>query len=135
VRSILLDMGAWLNRNGEAIYATEPWKIYGEGPTEIKTGFATDQNMKPYSTADFRFTRKGNNLYVISLACPQDGTAVVRSLGLSGEAKGLDMQSVELLGSQQKVDWLQTTDALNVKLPGDAACKYGFALRVRFAAL
>jgi alpha-L-fucosidase len=131
VRATLLEMGAWLNRNGEAIYATVPWTISGEGPTEVKTGFATDQDMKPYTAADFRFTRKGSNLYVISLACPEDGTASVHALGLAGELKGQAIQEVDLLGSNQKVEWLQTTGALNVKLPQDAACKYGFALRVK----
>jgi alpha-L-fucosidase len=133
VRATLLDIGAWLDRNGEAIYATEPWKIYGEGPTEVKTGFATDQDMRPYTASDFRFTRKGDNLYIISLACPRDGTASVRAFGLAGEAKGLVIKDVDLLGSSQKVEWLQTTGALNVKLPLDAACKYGFALRVKLA--
>jgi alpha-L-fucosidase len=133
VRTILLDMGAWLDRNGEAIYGTEPWTIAGEGPTQVKTGFATDQEMKPYTPSDFRFTRKGENLYVISLACPADGTATVHALGLAGEVKGKVIRVVDLLGSSQKTDWLQTTDALSVKLPADADCKYGFALRVNFA--
>jgi alpha-L-fucosidase len=133
VRTILLDMGAWLDRNGEAIYGTEPWTIAGEGPTQVKTGFASDQEMKPYTSSDFRFTRKGENLYVISLACPADGTATVHALGLAGEAKGKTIRELDLLGSSQKTDWLQTTDALSVKLPADAYCKYGFALRVKFA--
>ena len=30
----LKEMGVWLKANGEAIYATTPWKIYGEGPTQ-----------------------------------------------------------------------------------------------------
>jgi alpha-L-fucosidase len=132
VRATLLDMGAWLDRNGEAIYGTEPWTNWGEGPTEIKTGFATDQDMKPYTAADFRFTKKGDNLYVISLACPADGTASVHSLGL---AKDMTVRGVDLLGSQQKLEWLQTADALDVKLPADAACRYGFALRVRLTPL
>ena len=29
---IVSEIGAWLKVNGEAIYATRPWKIYGEGP-------------------------------------------------------------------------------------------------------
>jgi len=132
VRSILLDIGAWLGRNGEAIYGTEPWTVSGEGPTEVKSGFATDQEMKPYTSSDFRFTRKGENLYVISLACPADGTATVHALGLKGEARAKVVREVDLLGSSQKVEWLQTTDALNVMLPGEANCKYGFALRVHF---
>jgi alpha-L-fucosidase len=89
--------------------------------------------MKPYTSSDFRFTRKGENLYVISLACPADGTATVHALGLAGEAKGKTIRELDLLGSSQKTDWLQTTDALSVKLPADAYCKYGFALRVKFA--
>jgi alpha-L-fucosidase len=133
VRAILLDIGEWLDRNGEAIYATEPWIISGEGPTQVKAGFATDQDMKPYTSSDFRFTRKGENLYIISLACPADGTATVHTLGVAGEARNNVIREVDLLGSSQKVDWLQTTGALNVKLPQDAACKYGFALRVKFA--
>jgi alpha-L-fucosidase len=134
VRTILLDMGAWLNRNGEAIYGTSPWIVSGEGPTQVKTGFASDQEMKGYTPHDFRFTTKGENLYVISMACPADGTASVHSLGLAGETKGDPIREVSLLGSTRKVDWQQATDTLNLKLPSDADCQYGFALRVKFAA-
>jgi alpha-L-fucosidase len=133
VRTTLLDMGAWLDRNGEAIYGTQPWKTYGEGPTRTETGFGADLESKPFTASDFRFTMKGNNLYVISLACPQDGTASVHSLGLAGAGNLLEVQEVALLGSEQKVEWLRTTEALSIKLPRDAACKYGFALRVKVA--
>ena len=88
-----------------------PWTISGEGPTQVKTGFATDQEMKAYTSSDFRFTRKGESLYVVSLACPADGTATVHALGLAGAAKGKMIREVDLLGSSQKVNWLQTTDA------------------------
>ena len=73
--------------------------------------------MKPYTASDFRFTQKVGNLYVISLACPRDGTASVHALGLAGEVKGQTIQEVSLLGSSQKVEWLQTTGALNLRLP------------------
>src|SRR5215472_8843292 len=32
VRNTLVAVGAWLKRNGEAIYDTTPWRVYGEGP-------------------------------------------------------------------------------------------------------
>ena len=33
--NILLEIGKWLLANGEAIYGTKPWKIYGEGLTKL----------------------------------------------------------------------------------------------------
>ena len=35
---IVSEIGAWLKINGEAIYATRPWKIYGEGPSTVASG-------------------------------------------------------------------------------------------------
>ena len=29
--------GDWIAINGEGIYGTRPWKVFGEGPTEIIT--------------------------------------------------------------------------------------------------
>ncbi len=130
VRATLVEMGGWLARNGEAIYATEPWTIYGEGPTRIEPGFGHDQDTKPYTASDFRFTRKGGNIYVISLACPADGTASVHSFGLAGEGREVQILDVSLLGSAERVEWLRTTEALNVRLPQRAGCTHGFALRL-----
>ena len=36
--NVLLGTGKWLNVNGEAIYGTRPWKVFGEGPTESASG-------------------------------------------------------------------------------------------------
>ena len=41
---IVGGIGAWLKINGEAIYATRPWKVYGEGPS-------TDVQRRVRSTA------------------------------------------------------------------------------------
>src|SRR5450756_1999635 len=41
-RRILEDLGAWLVRNGEAIYGTRPWTVAAEGPTRVAAGSFTD---------------------------------------------------------------------------------------------
>jgi alpha-L-fucosidase len=35
VQALLLEIGAWLDINGETIYGTRPWQVYGEGPTKV----------------------------------------------------------------------------------------------------
>jgi alpha-L-fucosidase len=129
VRNTLLEIGFWLKQNGEAIYDTTPWTVYGEGPTKIQPGFGHDQDTKPYTAEDFRFTRKGNVLYAIQMAWPENGRAVIHALGAGHEGKGLQIRSVELVGGA-KVEWRQGDDAMEVVLPGAAQGKYAYVLKM-----
>ena len=130
VQRVLLDVGEWLNTNGEAIYGTRPWRTYGEGPTKVAAGSFHDTDTANYTPEDFRFTTKGDVLYAIGLAWPGTGEAVIHSLALT--LGGKRVQSVSLVGSETKVQFSQGPDGLRAVLPNLAPPKYAYALRVRF---
>jgi len=130
VRNTLLEVGAWLKQNGEAIYDTTPWLVFGEGPTKVKGGAFHDQETPPYTSEDFRFTQKGTTIYAIAMAWPADGHFVVHSLGSAQQAKGLRISNVELLGSPAKLDWHQSPDALDFRVSSPPPGKFAFAFRL-----
>ena len=130
VQKVLLDVGAWLNVNGEAIYGTRAWRIYGEGPTKVAAGSFHDTDTAHYTPEDFRFTIKGEALYVVGLGWPANAQAVIHALA---QATGSEhVQSVALLGSDAKLQFEQSGDGLHVRLPAQAPTKYAYALRVTF---
>lgn len=55
VEQLLADVGGWMSINGEAIYATRPWFVYGEGATKTDAGhFKEDFTFTAAARAEMR---------------------------------------------------------------------------------
>jgi alpha-L-fucosidase len=125
---ILDEIGEWMNVNGEGIYGTRPWVIYGEKPTDrskIKGG-SFNENKLIYTEKDIRFTTKENVLYAFCLGKPT-GSLEIKSLGKNSEFNKKTINSVQLIGGVGKTEWKQLPGSLNIsmtgKLPGwDVIC-------------
>ncbi len=130
VQQVLREVGAWLKVNGEAIYGTRSWHVYGEGPTKITEGSFHDTDTMPYTAEDFRFTKKGDALYAIEMGWPSNREAVIHALAITPGQSGV--RSVTLLGTDSSLAFEQQEDGLHIRLPEGTPGKYAFAFRVVF---
>jgi alpha-L-fucosidase len=130
VQKILLAMGQWLTVNGDAIYGTRPWKVSGEGPTQVVGGSFKDTAGKSFTAQDIRFTTRGKKLYAIALAWPENRRLLIKSLATGSAASPNGIKSVRLLGAKERLEWKQTNDGLVVELPAHKPCDYAFVLEI-----
>ena len=130
VQERLREMGAWLKLNGEAIYDTRPWVIYGEGPQKITEGHLSEHKNAEAVAQDIRFTTKGKQLYATSLDWPKDGKIVIKSLSTKANYLKAPVKKVSMLGSNEKIDFKQTAEGLVVTFPSVKPCEHAFVLKI-----
>jgi len=128
--AVLDKITAWMQVNGEAIYETRPWKLYGEGPNQVKAGSFQGRSISKLGAQDIRFTRNKANtvIYAIALGWPT-GELTIRSLSNTMTGK---IKHVQLLGTGERVKWKQTAAGLQVELPRNyqPAVDFAAALKV-----
>ncbi len=131
-QAMLLEIGKWLSINGEAIYNTRPWEVYGEGPTEVPEGSFTDTKRKDFSPKDIRFTQNGKNLYATLLAWNK-GSVTIQSLKEGSSVSASDIKKISLLGDGSALEFTQSSKGLNISLPENPPCDHAFVLKLELA--
>ncbi len=127
VKERLLKIGDWLHVNGEGIYGTRPWKIYGEGPTNIVEGHLKERENPDHVSEDIRFTTRDDILYAFTLDIP---TEPVKIKSLAGNSR-YKVKSISLLGSDIPVTWEQTKNELLIQPPKEIPCDYAVTFKIK----
>jgi len=129
---VLDGIATWIAPNGEGIYATRPWKVYGEGPSATVApakGKRDTGDAIKYTSEDFRFTAKGDTVFAFALAWPADGKLVVKSLAKGGDAYARNIGRVELLGAGE-VRFSHDAAGLAITLPDTKPNDYAYGFKI-----
>lgn len=121
-RKTLLDMGAWLEKCGEAIYGTRPWYTYGEGPTIEPNDSSLENHRRfvnlKYTSEDFRFTTKDNHVYILTLDKSVSNRVItLKSFAASAMPHIKKVKKVSMLNNNKTVKWKMDKTGLILDVP------------------
>ena len=131
VKERLLEMGEWLKVNGEAIYGTRPWKVYGEGPAKVTEGHLSERANADNTEEDVRFTQKDGALYALLLDTPSRDIEI-RALGKKAALLDKEIKNIEILGSTEKLNWKTTDKFLEITKPKENTSKHCVVFKLTF---
>lgn len=123
---VLEGMAAWTRINGEAIFASRPWRRFGEGPVRAVEGMMNEAKTAAFSAQDVRFTVRGGALYAAFMAWP---VGPVRIASLAAGASPVRAGRVSLLGGGS-LPFTQGASGLELTLPERQAGAFVPVLRI-----
>jgi alpha-L-fucosidase len=137
-KDILLAMGTWLKKYGEAVYATRAWQVYGEGPTKMGSGYGVMGSPVEGTAKDVRYTRSKDykTLYAILLGWEKDQNELMLTSLSSNRIDLKNLRSIELIndssGKYIPLTFKQNPEGLIINLPERSFDEPAYVLKLNF---
>jgi alpha-L-fucosidase len=153
---IINTVGDWLKINGDAIYGTRPWKVYGDGKSvrgesetsnnnevrnagdditkKKKTGEHYNQRTTAsplFANDEVRFTKKGDNLYIMIMN-PKKGDIKIPTFGLNNKMNPGKLKKLSRLDTNDKIKFKQTKANTTISIPTINGRSYPMVLKANF---
>lgn len=130
-KTVLRNIGKWMRINGEGIYNSVFWKVYGEGPTKIPEGHFTDTSRDSYTSEDIRYTYKNGSVYAYLMKLPKSRKAVLKAFACPENSEDdFHVVQVKLLGSKNPVSFTRNKNGLLLHFPEAEDTEYPIGFQV-----
>lgn len=140
-KDILLAMGDWLRKYGEAVYATRAWIKYGEGPTLMGSGHGVFTAPSEGTSKDVRYTRSkdGKTLYAILLGWDVGQDKVILTSLTPDRIGAGKLKSAELIngeaGNYLPLSFNPSSEGLEIKLPERTLDEMAYVIKLTFSGM
>lgn len=156
IKKTVITVGDWLKINGEAIYDTRPWKVYGDGKSvrgesvethrgeirnagdDIKEKTKKHEHFNQRTTDlpalasdEVRFTTKGDDFYIVVMN-PAGGEFDIPSFGKNSDVNPGKLKALIQLYNHQKIAFKQTKEKLTITMPAVNGKSYPVVLKAKF---
>ena len=142
-RETLLEIGKWLDVNGEAIYGTEPVHCEPDYASETSQDRAKDLLLPKSGINDFpnvwkqmqafnqdqgpiRFTKKGPYIYAMHMGWPGEKLEFNKLSVTPGS-------EIRMLGVEESLYWKEENNKLIIKLPSEKPCEHAYVLKMKLS--
>ncbi len=112
--AIVDKIGDWMSVNSEGIYASRPWKVFGEGPdaeavVALNAQGFNEGRVNNFTEKEVRYTSKGNVVYAYVMGYNEN------EFRLKSFGKDEKVKSVSCIGSKEKIQWKKNADGLTIQ--------------------
>ncbi|MDE6766883.1 MAG: alpha-L-fucosidase, partial [Eubacterium sp.] len=114
-KNVLLEIGKWLDINGEAVYGSQPFEVCPFEGKKSKNG--SFKESKKFSKKDFCFTARPGKIYIFPMGKNLPETIKIKALRHANE-QGIryKIENIHILGEQHSLSYTQSEKILEINL-------------------